>query len=66
MSPNHPLFYAPVFTRNSKLSILRNGDNIVTGIAMCPHTGMRATGIPPHLAIARRLKEIDRKHGMIV
>ena len=58
MSPNHPLFSAPVFTRNSKLDMLRTKENIVTGIGMCPSTGMKATGIPPHLAIARTLKEL--------
>jgi len=58
MSANHPLFSSPVFARNSRLEILRKKDNIITGIGMCLSTGMRATGIPPHLAIARTLKEL--------
>lgn len=52
----HPLWSQRVFIANRHLSTLRN--NTLTGIGACKVTGMKATGIPPHLAIATKVREL--------
>jgi hypothetical protein len=34
-------------------------DKVLTGIGICPVTSMRATGIPPHIAITAQLKKLS-------
>ena len=53
---NHLLFNMPVFAMNPILEDLQ--DNILLGIGRCQDTQMAATGIPPHLAIAKQVNEV--------
>lgn len=52
----HPLWTQRVFIANRHLSSLRG--STLTGIGACKVTGMKATGIPPHLAIASKVREL--------
>ena len=52
----HPIFAARVFSQNRLLDRLRG--STILGIGMSRETGMKATGIPPHLAIAAKLKDV--------
>jgi hypothetical protein len=52
----HPLWNSRVFANNPHLPLLRAEGAVLTGIGCCPDTNMRATGIPPHLAITEKLK----------
>jgi hypothetical protein len=54
---DHPIWTARVFTQNSLLPTLRQNRPVLI-IGACPSTGMKATGIPPHLAIAKRLADL--------
>ena len=53
---NHGIFSCPVFTLNCQLMALRAG--LLLGIGKCDDTGMVATGIPPHLAIAKEVNAL--------
>jgi hypothetical protein len=56
LSEDHILWKAPVFAQNPLLDQLRG--TVLLGIGYCKETGLRATGIPPHLAIAAKLKDV--------
>ncbi|CAM9390413.1 unnamed protein product, partial [Ectocarpus fasciculatus] len=56
LSSAHPVFSARVFTRNIMLNDLKS--SILLGVGLCKETGMRATGVPPHLAIASKITEL--------
>lgn len=64
---NHPIWRSGIWQLGDDKDQLKNG--ILTGIGRCPHTGMTATGIPPHLAIAAQIKglieKIDRLEKML-
>jgi hypothetical protein len=53
---DHPLWTERVFTSNRCIHALRG--KAICGIGACPRTGLKASGIPPHLAIATKLKEL--------
>ncbi len=59
LDSRHPLFQARVFANNYLLQQLKQ--SILTGIGKCPNTGMIATGIPPHLAIAAEMDQLRNK-----
>ena len=52
----HPLWNEGVFSRNKHIEFLRG--KTLLGIGVCKATGMKASGIPPHLAIANQLREL--------
>jgi hypothetical protein len=56
---DHPLFRSRVFTQNSHLEELRK--HVVTGVGRCPHTSMTATGVPPHLVIAKQIEQLIKR-----
>ena len=52
-----------IFTQCETLPQLR--PMIRLGVDRCPHTGMQATGIPPHLAISAKVNDfIDKIEGL--
>lgn len=53
---DHPLWTERLFTSSTIISSLRG--KTLLGIGACPRTGLKATGIPPHLAIATKLKDL--------
>jgi chorismate synthase len=53
------MFNCLVFANNRHLAALRQC--VVTGESRCPLTGMIATGIPPHLAITKSMKELTAR-----
>ena len=55
----HPIFNSRIFTNNPLLSVLRS--SIVLGIGKCDKSGMQATGIPTHLAIAAKLNKLSNE-----
>ena len=56
LASTHPIFSSRVFTHNPLLKQLRG--NTLLNYGNCPHTDLKATGIPPHLAIAARLANV--------
>jgi hypothetical protein len=54
----HPLWNSRVFTNNRHLHALRADGAILLGVGICPDTGLRATGIPAHLAIADKITKL--------
>lgn len=57
----HPLFSAPVFASGY---IDRLKDRVLLGIGTCTETGMIASGIPPHLAVANEMAEMSKQVQM--
>ena len=61
---SNPIFRCRVFTQTeTSLSALR--PLIILGVGRCPYTGMQATGIPPHLAIASKVEALVKKIEVI-
>jgi predicted DNA-binding protein len=64
----HPVFVSRVFTHNRLLSAMR--DSVLLGFGLSVGTDMRATGIPPHLALAERLHSLSedtrRLHAEVI
>jgi hypothetical protein len=56
LADEHPIWNSRVFSANPKLDTLRS--SVLTGIQACPNTGLTATGVPPHLAIAANLRDL--------
>lgn len=56
LDARHPLWTSRVFTHNAHLGMLRT--STLVGIGRCKVTGLRATGIPAHLAIAAKVAEL--------
>jgi hypothetical protein len=56
LNENHPIFRARIFTHNRHLDQLRGAT--ILSVGMSPNTGLKATGIPPHLAIANQLNRL--------
>jgi hypothetical protein len=56
LDPNHPIFTVRVFARNTLLPELRR--STILAISTSPVTSLKATEIPPHLAIATRVNRI--------
>jgi hypothetical protein len=54
----HPLWNSRVFANNRHLHALRADGAILLGVGICPDTGLRATGIPAHLAIADKITKL--------
>lgn len=52
----HPLFRSMLF-RDLKYRDLM--PHVVAGLQYCPHSGMRATGIPPHVLLMGRLDKVE-------
>jgi hypothetical protein len=59
LHPEHPIFGARVF-QHSLIDTLRG--STVTGIGRCSHTDMVATGVPPHLALAEQMYQLQEKN----
>jgi hypothetical protein len=57
LSPNHPIFKARVFANSRLLGRLRDGGVLAFGTS--PVSSMKATEIPPHLAIVAQVKCIS-------
>ncbi|KAK1934611.1 hypothetical protein P3T76_011220 [Phytophthora citrophthora] len=53
ISPNHPIFKSRVFSANPLLQELRG--STVLSLGTSPVSGLKATGIPVHLAIAKQV-----------
>mmetsp|Transcript_24788 Transcript_24788/g.53604 ORF Transcript_24788/g.53604 Transcript_24788/m.53604 type:complete len:558 (-) Transcript_24788:1093-2766(-) len=45
----HPIWNSRVYAQNPHLAALRAEGAVLSGIGFCPETGLKATGIPPHL-----------------
>ncbi|KAE8893983.1 hypothetical protein PF003_g21836 [Phytophthora fragariae] len=56
LTPNHPIFKARVFTANVLLQQQRGAT--VLAIGESPVCGLKATGIPAHLAVAKQVNEL--------
>ncbi|KAJ1442958.1 hypothetical protein B484DRAFT_462686 [Ochromonadaceae sp. CCMP2298] len=59
----HPLWNSRVFANNPHLHVLRADGSILLGVGYCADTGLRATGIPTHLAIAEKMKTLIQDCG---
>jgi hypothetical protein len=59
LGAGHPLWTSRVFTHNEHIEMLRS--STLLGIGACKVTGLRATGIPTHLAIAAKVSELTRE-----
>ncbi len=59
LSEDHPLFMQRIFSTSSTETLKFLRENCITGYRICDKTGMRATGVPPHLATTRRVKELQ-------
>jgi hypothetical protein len=57
LSACHPLFQSRLFTHNMLLERLRGSAIISIGFSSC--SSLKASGIPPHLAIAAELKRVS-------
>jgi hypothetical protein len=55
---HHPLFSTYLFASGA-VAILK--PHVISGCSRCPVTGLRATGIPPHLAITNELNDVVRQ-----
>jgi len=55
----NPIFRSRVFSQNESLVTLK--PFIKVGVGRCPYTGMQATGIPPHLAVSKKVDELIKK-----
>jgi hypothetical protein len=56
LPPENPIFRSRVFTQNESRDSLKS--LVKLGVGRCPYTGMQATGIPPHLAIAGKIETL--------
>ncbi|KAH9150391.1 hypothetical protein LEN26_004087 [Aphanomyces euteiches] len=63
LNENHPIFHARVFTNNGLLHCLRG--QTILAIGASPISGLKATGIPPHLAIAAKIKKLVERLGLM-
>jgi hypothetical protein len=52
---NHPLFHTQLFASGA---VGQLKPHVVTGCNVCPHSGMVATGIPPHLVMSNNLTAV--------
>ena len=59
LNPAHPLWASRVYTRNAIIDTLRT--KVLVGIGSCERSGMKSTGIPPHLALASKVKELTNE-----
>ena len=55
LDPRHPLFKSRFIT-HGMVDQLKG--QVVTGLSVCQHTNMAATGIPPHLAITSAMEKM--------
>ncbi|KAF4150570.1 hypothetical protein GN958_ATG00232, partial [Phytophthora infestans] len=60
LSSSHPIFKARVFSANSLLDDQRGVTILAIGTS--PVCGLKATGIPAHLAVAKQVKELRDEH----
>ncbi|KUF82947.1 hypothetical protein AM587_10002300 [Phytophthora nicotianae] len=56
LSPGHPIFKARVFSSNELLNLQRA--SVVLSLGTSPVCGIKATGIPAHLAVAKEVKDL--------
>jgi hypothetical protein len=61
---HNPIFGSRVFTRHESLNALK--DLVTLGVGRCRYTGMQATGIPPHLIISGKVKELEKRMQKII
>lgn len=54
LDSNHPIFAARVFTHNRLLQHQKGSTIVCTG--ECAYTGLKPTGIPPHVAIVKSIE----------
>ncbi|ETP31797.1 hypothetical protein F442_19371 [Phytophthora nicotianae P10297] len=59
LNASHPIFTARVFSADSPIDKLRGVT--VLAIGASPVCGMKATGIPAHLAVAKQVNELRRE-----
>lgn len=59
LQPQHPLWASRVYTCNPVIDILRG--KVLLGVGSCAKSGMKSTGIPPHLALTSRVKELTNE-----
>jgi hypothetical protein len=67
MAYSQPIWNSRIFVQNQHLTVLRAEGAFLCGIGCCPETGLKATGIPPHLVIAGKVQtlinECKKAHG---
>jgi hypothetical protein len=61
LSASHPIFHARVFIRNQLLERLKAGFIMVNGF--WTDCGMKATGIPQHIAITKQMHDLGTRLG---
>jgi hypothetical protein len=59
LRPDHPIWTERVFTANPCIDSLRG--KTLLGFGACLITGMKSSGVPPHLAIVAKLKAMEEK-----
>ena len=64
LEPTHPLFRNHLFTKKGLLDELKA--DIIVGSGYCPATGMKATGIPPHIVLCKELQLIIEKNNVML
>ena len=60
---SHPIFSSRAF-HNSLIDILRG--STLCGVGVCEETDMKATGIPPHLALAEEIRQLKNKQKAFI
>lgn len=55
---NHPLFSCPLVSSGY---ISQYSDRVLSGIGVCSATGIIASGIPPHLAVANEMARVSQQ-----
>ncbi|KAG6971938.1 hypothetical protein JG687_00001719 [Phytophthora cactorum] len=63
LSPNHPIFKARVFSTNTLLQQLCSATVLTIGESLV--SGMKATGLPPYLAVAKKLSQLQEQLAAI-
>jgi len=60
----HPLWSQRVFTNNPHKDVLK--EHIIICYGHCPVTGMKASGIPPHIVVSKKVAELDAKVSLLL
>jgi hypothetical protein len=61
LPPQHPILLSRALTSFSRESLDSLKLKVLTGVGFCPATSLKATGIPPHLALAVKVKALTNE-----
>jgi hypothetical protein len=64
LNPAHPIFKSRALKYNRLLDEMKH--TVICGIGSCPFTGLKATGIPAHLAVATQVSRLAEENKKIM